>query len=173
MANQKPKRSTEGAIWLTLALVVAILLATRFGWTGLILGCVIAAVAFIGYWNSTMDPEVESLKASLRVARDDIEQIVDEYHEFLNGSSTDALADRTLNYPELANPNSKLPAVEDFHLRLGSARRFISRVDAHLLNDDLDRHSLERILSIADQRAADLAESWTDARKAARRRGPA
>lgn len=171
--NHKPRRSVEAAIWLTLALVVAILLGARFGWLGLILGGVVAAVAFIGFCNSTTDPEIESLRASLRVARDDIEQVLGEYDDLLQGPSTDALADRTLHYPELANPHSRLAEVQDFHLRRSSAKRFLARVDTHLLSDDLDRTSLERMLSIADQRAADLAESWTDARRAARDYGPA
>lgn len=171
--NQKPRRSVEAAVWLTLVLVVAILLGARFGWLGLIFGGIIAAVAFISFCNSTTDPEIESLRASLRVSRDDIEQVVGEYDDLLQGASTDALAARTLHYPELANPHSRLTEVEDFHLRLSSAKRFLARVDAHLLNDDLDRTSLERMISIADQRAADLAESWTDARRAARNHGPA
>ena len=90
----------------------------------------------------------------------------------MTGTSADALADRTLNYPALANGASTNAAIEDFHLRLGSSRRFLARVDAHLANNDLDRHALERMISIADQRAADLAEAWTAARKAARELGP-
>lgn len=168
----KPRRGREGAIWLTLALVVAIILGSRLGWIGLFLGLLIGAIAFVGFWNSTTDPEIEALKASLRVARDDIAQVVAEYENLLTGMTTDAIADRTLHYPALADPRTGIPEIEDFHLRLGSARRFVGRVDKHLLDDDLDRHSLERMLSIADQRASDLAESWTDARRAARKNGP-
>lgn len=161
-------RNREAAIWLTLALVVAILLSTRLGLPGLVLGIALAAVAFVGYRSSTVDPEVEALKASLRVARDDIAEIIGWYDDFITGATTDALAERTLSYRAIARPNSDIPAIEDFHLRLNASRRFISRVDAHLLNDDLPRHSLERLLAIADQRASDLAASWSDARRAAR-----
>lgn len=166
-------RNKEAAIWLTLALVVAILLGSRLGVPGLLLGVALAAVAFVGYRNDTVDPEVEALRSSLRVARDDIAQVVDEYDELITGTSTDALADRTLTYPVLAEPHSDVPAIEDFHLRLGSSRRFLSRVDAHLRNNDLDRHALERLINIADQRALELSESWADARRAARKLGPA
>lgn len=166
-------RNRESAIWLTLALVVAILLGSRLGLPGLLIGIVLAAVAFVAYRNNTIDPEIEALKSSLRVARDDIAAIVAEYDDFASGSSTDALAERTLTYRALAQPHSDIPAIEDFHLRLGSSRRFLSRVDTHLRNGDLDRHALERMIRIADQRALELAESWADARRAARRIGPA
>ncbi|MDN8593784.1 MULTISPECIES: hypothetical protein [unclassified Corynebacterium] len=166
------RRNREAAIWLTLALVVAILLGTRMGYIGLLIGIAIAAVAFIGYRNSTVDPEVEALKSSLRVARDDIAQVVAEYEDFMSGIGPDALAERTLTYRALAHPHSDIPAIEDFHLRLGSSRRFLARVDTHLGNDDLDRRALERMINIADQRACDLAASWADARRAARRLGP-
>lgn len=171
MAGQH--RNREAAIWLTLALVVAILLGSRLGVPGLIVGIALAAVAFVGYRNNTVDPEVEALRSSLRVARDDIAQVVAEYDDFASGTSADAIAERTLTYRALAQPHSDIPAIEDFHLRLGSSRRFLSRVDAHLRNNDLDRHALERMINIADQRALELAESWTDARRAARRLGPA
>lgn len=171
--GEKPNRSFEGAIWLTLALVVAILLGARFGYVGLLLGAILAAVAFMGFWKSTVDPEIESLKASLRVARDDIAQIIAEYDDIIAGATTDAIADRTLNYPALTDSRSDVPEIEEFQLRLGSSRRFVGRVDKHLLAGDLDRHSLERLITIADQRAAELAESWSDARRAARRLGPA
>lgn len=167
------KRSRETAIWLTLALVVAILLGTRLGVPGLILGIVLAAVAFVAYRANTVDPEVEALRSSLRVARDDIAEVVAEYEDFASGTSTDALAERTLTYRALAAPHSDIPAIEDFHLRLGSSRRFLARVDTHLLKNDLDRRALERMINIADQRALDLAQSWADARRAARRLGPA
>lgn len=166
-------RNKEAAIWLTLALVVAILLGSRLGVPGLLIGVALAVVAFVGYRNDTVDPEVEALRSSLRVARDDIAQVVDEYDELITGTSTDAVADRTLTYPVLAEPHSDVPAIEDFHLRLGSSRRFLSRVDAHLRNNDLDRHALERLINIADQRALELSESWADARRAARKLGPA
>ena len=166
-------RNRESAIWLTLALVVAILLGSRLGFPGLLIGIVFAAVAFVAYRNNTIDPEIEALRSSLRVARDDIAAIVAEYDDFASGSGTDALAERTLTYRALAQPHSEIPAIEDFHLRLGSSRRFLSRVDTHLRNDDLDRHALERMIRIADQRALELAESWADARRAARRIGPA
>lgn len=166
-------RNREAAIWLTLALVVAILLGSRLGVLGLFIGIALAAVAFVGYRNDTVDPEVEALRSSLRVARDDIAQVVAEYDDFATGTGTDAIAERTLSYRALAQLHSDIPAIEDFHLRLGSSRRFLSRVDAHLRNNDLDRHALERMINIADQRALELAESWADARRAARRLGPA
>ncbi|WP_087118084.1 hypothetical protein [Corynebacterium urinipleomorphum] len=165
-------RNREAAIWLTLALVVAILLGSRLGWAGLVIGVVLAAVAFVGYLRGTTDPEVESLRASLRMARDDIEQVLDEFAELQDGSSTDAIAGRTLNYPALMDADTTIPEVQDFHLRVGSAKRFLVRVDQHLVDRDLDRHALERLLAVADQRASDLETAWTDARRAARKNGP-
>lgn len=167
------QRNREAAIWLTLALVVAILLGTRLGVPGLLFGIVIAAVAFLGYRNSTVDPEIEALKSSLRVASDDIADVVAEYDQFATGTDAHSIAERTLTYPALAQPHSDVSAIEDFHLRLSSSRRFLSRVERHLIKDDLDRRALERMITIADQRAYELAEAWADARRAARRLGPA
>ena len=167
------QRNREAAIWLTLALVIAILLGTRLGVPGLLFGIVIAAVAFLGYRNSTVDPEIEALKSSLRVASDDIADVVAEYDQFATGTDANSIAERTLTYPALAQPHSDVSAIEDFHLRLSSSRRFLSRVERHLTKDDLDRRALERMITIADQRAYELAEAWADARRAARRLGPA
>ena len=164
-------RNREAAIWLTLAMVVAILLATRLGLPGLVLGIALAAVAFVGFRNSTVDPEIEALKASLSVARDDIREIIDWYDDFVTGTTLDALEQRTITYRALALPNSDIPEIEDFQLRLDSSRRFLARVDTHLLQGDLSRHELEKLITIADQRASELACSWSDARRAARNAG--
>lgn len=168
----KPTRRDDGAFWLTAVLVVAIVLGSRFGWPGAIIAAALAVVTFAAYWRSTRDPEVDALRSSLAVACEDITQVIEEYEDLANGQSTDAIADRTLNYPALVERDSGDPAIEDFHLRLGSAKRFVGRVDKHLLSNDLDRHALERLLNIADQRAEELEESWSDARRAARKLGP-
>lgn len=164
-------RNREAVIWLTLAMVVVILLVARLGFLGLILGIGLAAIAFVGFRNSTVDPEIEALKASLRVARDDIAEIIDWYDDFTTGSDLEALTQRTLTYRALAVPNSDIPEIEDFQLRLDSSRRFLARVDTHLLQSDLSRHELEKLITIADQRASELACSWSDARRAARNAG--
>lgn len=166
-----PNSTGHAAIWLTMSLVLAIVLGARFGWLGLFVGVVLVLGSSWYFSKAAPNPETDALRASLRVARDDIAQVIGEYEELMTGTSADALADRTLNYPALANGSTNA-AIEDFHLRLGSSRRFLARVDAHLANNDLDRHALERMISIADQRAADLAEAWTAARKAARELGP-
>ena len=86
--------------------------------------------------------------------------------------SAEAIADRTLHVPALADRGTTNPVIQDFHLRADAARRFLQRVDGLLASNDLDRPQLERLIAVADERADSLAASWQDARRAAREIGP-
>ncbi|GAB3075710.1 hypothetical protein [Corynebacterium aquatimens] len=166
------QRGYYQALWLTVAIVIAIAFVFRFSWPGLVIATVFALITFLLFRQGAVNPELEALRASLRVARDDIAQIIDEFDEMAHGSSTDAIADRTLTYPQLVSNTSNVPEIEDFHLRLASSRRFIHRVDAYLANDGHGRRELEKLIRVADQRATELSQSWTDARRVAKRLGP-
>ena len=71
-----------------------------------------------------------------------------------------------------ANGDVSHHAISEFLLRSSSARRFIARIDGYLESPDIDRYQLERLIAVADERALELAESWDDARRAARQLGP-
>lgn len=160
------------AIWLAVTLVLAILLVVRLSWVGLALAVLLSTITFLMLRRSGMNPEIEALRASLRVARDGIADVIASYDELINGTSTDAIADRTLNYPALADKHSDIPEIEDFHLRLHSSRRFIARLDTYLTSEVNDRATLENLITVADQRAYELDEAWAEARLAAKRLGP-
>lgn len=160
------------AISMALLVVVALLLIVRFP----LIGILIVALVALGMWaslrTSTRNPEISSLRSSLQIAWDDIADLLADYDDLLTGTSTEAIADRTLYYPALTEQGSTQPEIEEFQLRAHAARRFVARLDAHLADPALDKTTLERLLSVTDQRAAELAVSWADARRAARRLGP-
>lgn len=153
-----------------IALAALVLVISRFNLAITVM--VIIAVAIWFFWPRRDTPEVASLRTSLAISRADITDILDAYDTFLHGTDTESIADRTLYYPALAQPNADEPAIEEFQLRASSARRFVSRIDAHLSDPSLTRATLERLLAVTDERAAELAMSWHDARRAARRLGP-
>ena len=170
---EQSRKDLLQALYGSLILAVAILLVVFLRLPGLLIAVllVILGIAVHGRYNT--NPEVASLKASLRIARDDMAEILQNYEDLQHGTSTQAVADRTLNYPALANGDVSHHAISEFLLRSSSARRFIARIDGYLESPDIDRYQLERLITVADERALELAESWDDARRAARQIGPA
>ncbi|MHA2789165.1 hypothetical protein ACXZ66_08495 [Corynebacterium sp. S7] len=168
----------RGDLWkvlaFTLAIMVAVLFIARFGAPGIAVSVIIGIVTLYFARRSavTSDPELNSLRASLAITRDDLNDVIGEYDNLLHGTSTEAIADRTLYYPALAADYSNDPTIEDFKLRVKSARRFSSRLDTHLSDPMLNRETLERLLTISDERVAELTASWDDARRVAKRLGP-
>ncbi|WIM66790.1 hypothetical protein QP027_06520 [Corynebacterium breve] len=156
----------------TLVIVVGILLTSRFGLLGLIASLLIATITFFLTLPQGNDPEIASLRASLTIARDDVADIIQAYDTLLLGTTTEAIADRTLHFPALAEQSSTVPAIEEFQLRVAAARRFVSRLDYHIEDPSLDRASLEKLIAVTDERAAELSLAWADARRAAKRLGP-
>ncbi|WKD57510.1 hypothetical protein CAPI_04760 [Corynebacterium capitovis DSM 44611] len=140
-------------------------------------GFVLALLLLLGFatlrTRMGADPEVAALRASLGIARDDIADVLAEFDELLHGLTPEAVADRTLHFPALADPSTTNPVIQDFHLRAAAAQRFVARIDAHCASHDLDRGKLEKLIAIADERALALAASWKDARRAARELGSA
>ena len=49
----------------------------------------------------------------------------------------------------------------------------MERIDGYLESTSTDKAQLERILTVADERAFELQEAWDDARRAAKEIGPA
>ncbi|WP_342319896.1 hypothetical protein [Corynebacterium mayonis] len=134
---------------------------------GFFIGAICAAILFSVAARNKTAPD-DSFVAALRLACDDIRDITGAYDTMRFGLTDEAIADRTLRYPELVNEHSLIPAIEEFQLRVVSAQRFISRIDAQLENGELDYEQVRRLAAIADQRATELQVSWDDARRAAR-----
>lgn len=163
---------SSGSAGVVLLIVAAIALAVTLKGPGVLLALVLGAAALAWSRRAHADLEVASLRASLRIALGDVNETLELFDDLRTGMSADAIADRTLHFPALADRGTANPVIQDFHLRADSARRFVARVDAALASDDLDRAQLERLIAVADERALQLAASWQDARRAAREIGP-
>lgn len=136
----------------------------------IIAGLIIAAVVGVSRLRP-VSTEVTSLITSIQLSADEILDIEQEWNNYLDGTSADALADRTLHRPALADPDCHDPDIQKFHFTMANARRFLSRLDARL-EANLSVPQLEGILKVTDARALDLRESWLVARQAAHRLGP-
>ncbi|MBD8028735.1 hypothetical protein [Corynebacterium gallinarum] len=138
---------------------------------GLVLAGLIIALVYSIRQMRTHSPEISSLITSIQLSADEIRDVQEEWETFLNDPATDALADRTLHRPALADPDCADPDIQRFHFTLNSARRFIRRLEARL-QGELTVPQLEGILQVTDARALDLRETWLAARRAAHHIGP-
>lgn len=168
-SNRDLSRALAGA--LVLAASVVLILTLKL--PGLLLAVLLAAGVVLFFRRLHADPEVAAMRSSLTLARDDIAEILDAYEQLQNGATAADIADRTLHFPALANPDMTVPAVNEFLLRASSARRFVARVDSYLESPATDRVQLEKLIGVADQRAFELQSAWDDARRAAKEIGPA
>ncbi|WP_314028932.1 hypothetical protein [Corynebacterium argentoratense] len=98
----------------------------------------------------------------------DIRDVIEGHQVFLHGTDAKALTDRTLYRPELANADSDVEEISEFYYELAAAERFLHRLPSRIRTHS-SVASLEKPLSVADTRAAQLRESWPSARAAARR----
>lgn len=154
-------------------LAASVLLVFALRIPGLVIAVLLCVVAVAFGRRVQGNPELEATRSSLMFARDDIVEVLDAYEQLQHGASTGDIADRTLHYPALANPDNSVPEVNEFLLRASSARRFIERVDSYLESPGTDRVQLEKLIQVADQRAFELQAAWDDARRAAKEIGPA
>lgn len=159
--------------WVLAATVAACLLVLAwFRLQGVILLVPILLVAIMMLRYRPDATEVTALRSSIRLSAEDIVDVLEEYNQFTGDPDADALADRTLHRPALLDHDCTDPDIEDFHYQQATARRFLNRLDARLANPDLEIVQLETLLSVTDQRALELKESWLSARQAAKRLGP-
>lgn len=166
-------RDLSRALLGALVLAASVMLVITLRIPGLVLA-VLLCVAAVGFGRRVQgNPELESMRSSLKFARDDIAEVLDAYDQLQNGASAADIADRTLHFPALANPDMSVPAINEFLLRASSARRFLARVDSYLESPGTDRVQLEKLINVADQRAFELQAAWDDARRAAKEIGPA
>ena len=166
------RRDLSIALWGALIFAVMVLLVLRLKTPGAIIAGLIGVTALLTRRRFIPNPEVESLRSSLLIACDDIRDIVEAFDNLQHGSSTQALADRTLHFPALANTDLSVPEISEFHLKYSAAQRFLARVDTYLQSPDLERVHLEKLIRIADERALELEDAWVAARNAAREIGP-
>ena len=168
-----PNRDLSRALIGALVLAAVVLLVFTLKLPGLLLSALLIIGAILLVRRVQIDPEVMAIRSSLQYARDDIAEVLDAYELLQHGASASDIADRTLHYPALANPDNSVPQVNEFLLRASSARRFLERIDGYLESTSTDKAQLERILTVADERAFELQEAWDDARRAAKEIGPA
>lgn len=168
-----PNRDLSRALIGALVLAAVVLLVFTLKLPGLLLSALLIISAILLVRRVQIDPEVLAIRSSLQYARDDIAEVLDAYEQLQHGASASDIADRTLHYPALANPDNSVPQVNEFLLRASSARRFLERIDGYLESTSTDKAQLERILTVADERAFELQEAWDDARRAAKEIGPA
>ena len=168
-----PNRDLSRALIGALVLAAVVLLVFTLKLPGLLLSALLIIGAILLVRRVQIDPEVMAIRSSLQYARDDIAEVLDAYVQLQHGPSASDIADRTLHYPALANPDNSVPQINEFLLRASSARRFLERIDGYLESTSTDKAQLERILTVADERAFELQEAWDDARRAAKEIGPA
>lgn len=168
-----PDKDLSRALLGAFVLAACVVLVLSLKLPGLLLSALLIIGAILFARRMQVDPEVLAIRSSLQYARDDIAEVLDAYEQLQHGASASDIADRTLHYPALANPDNSVPQVNEFLLRASSARRFLERIDGYLESTSTDKAQLERILTVADERAFELQESWDDARRAAKEIGPA
>ncbi|MCQ9351560.1 hypothetical protein NQ015_00775 [Corynebacterium sp. 153RC1] len=139
--------------------------------TGVLLSvCILALVFFILRFRPDSN-EVATLKSSVRLSLEDIEDVVRAFQKFEVGQDAESLADRTLHRPALLDLDTDSEEIAKFHFLLGNSKRFSRRVEGKL-RQNLSVSQLERLLTVTDTRASELQQAWLEARKAAYRLGP-
>ncbi len=137
---------------------------------GLILSGIIIAAVFSFTQLRPISAEATSLITSIRLSADEIRDVQEEWENYLTGTDPDALADRTLYRPALADQDCADPDIEKFHFEISNAKRFLGRLEARL-NAGLSVTQLEGLLNVTDARALNIRESWLRARQSAHRLG--
>lgn len=155
--------------WLTIS-GVCLLLIFFLQWEGIILTGVILLAIYLASRYRPDSQEAEALVSSIVLSREDIEDVLHQYDKFLNSEDADAIADRTLHRPALADEDCDDPDISAFHFLVDTSKRYVSRVNSRLKRD-LSVQQLEALLLVTDKRALELKEAWLLARKSAHRLG--
>ena len=162
---------SSGIAWPWVAIAGAcLLLVALLQIEGAALSCLILVESFLLSRYHPYSQETAALKASIVLSREDIEDTLRKYEDFLYKNDTESIADRTLHRPALADENCTDPDISSFHFLASTSRRFVPR-----LNDRLSRNlsiqQLESLLKLTDVRALELKEAWLQARQSAQRLG--
>ncbi|HJG43890.1 hypothetical protein NQ011_06620 [Corynebacterium phoceense] len=163
------RRSTL-AMALTLGACVVLIVLLKV--PGLMISFLLVGAALLMMSARPESTEHDALRTSIQLSSEDIRDVMAQFEDFEVSQDTDIIADRTLHRPALLDLDTNDPDIEAFHYQCASASRFLKRLPARLASPMLDTNQLEQILSVTDQRAASLQESWLAARQAAFRLGP-
>ncbi|MDY3127806.1 MAG: hypothetical protein SOW59_06720 [Corynebacterium sp.] len=154
-----------------LALILIFIASIIVIWTlklpGVFIVLLIVPAALLMLCSRPDASEQQALRASIALSSEDIEDVLAEYEEFQTSPTAEAIADRTLYRPALADADCDNPDIEQFHFQRANAQRFLNRLQARMAKPDLDISYLEQLLSITDSRALEFKESWLAARRAA------
>lgn len=165
------RRIIDSFDWMHYVLILcALLLIVLLRPYGVLLACITGVVIFYFLRVRGDSKETKTVIASIHYSAADIQDVIDAFDAFLTDTSTDALADRTLQRPGLADADCTDPDIEAFHYGYASAKRFIHRLPARINASDC-LGALESLLSVTDRRAAELQEQWIAARRTALRLG--
>lgn len=165
-----PRHSSNTPWWLlTLALVVSVWLILIFKVAGAFLA--IGLLGLMVLVSRRPDAiEIDALASSISLSAQDISDVLEEFDKFCTGTDATSLEDRTLLRPALADKDSTIPEIAQFHEDYANAQRFLHRLPARLAGPLTVRQG-ERLLDITDERAELLRRSWLEARRVARERG--
>ncbi|AZA11604.1 hypothetical protein [Corynebacterium gerontici] len=167
--NDKPKQP-NWPLWLIIGGCAVLVLWLR--WEGVVLAAIIAAITAAVMHFRPDSAEVETLRASVLLSIEDIQAVLSDYEHFLHGTDPEAIADRTMLRPALADETSVVPEIERFHELRVAAERFCARVQVRFDDADMSVAHLEGLLQATDRRAAELQQAWTQARHVARKLAP-
>ncbi|GGG69349.1 hypothetical protein [Corynebacterium pelargi] len=165
---EEPKQQ-RWLLWALLPICVGLVLVLQT--QGLLLAAILVGVSVAGLKFRPDSQEIQSVRASLALSLEDIQRVISEYERFGNSEDAEAVADRTLLRPALADESSTVPEIQHFHETRKTAERFCARVQARLEGNVSVAH-LERLLVATDRRAAELQHSWNQARHTARKLSP-
>lgn len=160
------------ALAFALIILASVILIALLKTPGFIIALILAGVAWLMVNSRPDASEQKALRSSIKLSAEDITDVLDQFNEFKTSVDTDSVADRTLHRPALLDQDCNDPAVETFHYHQASAQRFLRRLDARVNDPNLEINELENLLKVTDQRAAEIRESWLEARRAAIRLGP-
>ncbi len=159
------------AMWpwvFTAACCIALIVLLK--WEGVVLAGIIGLVIYLASRWEPNSQEATALVSSIVLSREDIEEVLRQYDNFLTSQDADAIADRTLHRPALADEDCCDPDISAFHFLVDTSKRYVSRVNSRL-KGNLSVQQLEALLLVTDRRALELKEAWLLARKSAHRLG--
>lgn len=152
---------------LLLAAVTAVVLVVTLKLPGVILAFLVCGALWLIAGARPDASEHAALRASIALTVEDITDVIQDYTTFATSEDSDALADRTLHRPALVDVDCTNPSIEAFHYEMHGAQRFLRRLNARVNAPDVETNELESLLKVADERAAELKETWLAARRAA------
>ncbi|QGU02215.1 hypothetical protein CKALI_06765 [Corynebacterium kalinowskii] len=166
-----PRHSSHTPWWLlSLALVAGLWLVIVFKVAGAFLALGLLGIVILASRRPDAI-EIDALASSISLSAQDINDTLVEFDQFCSSPDAKNLEDRTFLRPALADKDSSVPAIAQFHEDYANAQRFLHRLPARLAGS-LSVKQAERLLTITDERAELLRQSWLQARQAAREIGP-